>query len=238
MNFEEELKMLEARLYCKVSQYILEDLDLTMKQGEVIFLDRKQALKSKDLDRAKTFKAIEVTWVKRFNSVKDAPKLPAPPYVRKMTPPHIKEETVPIKEDSAALKESLESSLQKHIDTKLQALENNLASKIERALSKNIAESPGQKIDASTMASFKAIIDAALTDALSQSITVERPSKAKEERRDDNFDFPDDMPIFIPKDLVSGNKATAHINIEASSSSGSEDLEAASAALKAARKKK
>lgn len=234
MNGPEEF-MIEARVFCKVNKYILGDLGITLEKGEVIFLSQEEATQSKDLQRAKKYKAVEVTFVERYKVKKDKPTIPAPPYVRRLRAPHIKdkpEQPPPPPKKETLSEEALnkmEKKISDRIDEKFSRMEEKVASIIKNELK-------GQKensVDPEMMEELKSSIGKLLSDFISKpkfsdyEVRITSPPEEVE----------DDTPIFIPTDLTKSD-SKSRVEAEITLSGEGDDFASLAEALKKAKRNK
>ena len=77
--------MKEASITCVTHEWVIPDLGLSMKKGQVEYKDAQQARQSKDLAEARRIGAVRVEFVERSRMAKKpptAPRHPGPPNVR------------------------------------------------------------------------------------------------------------------------------------------------------------
>jgi len=66
--------MKEARIECICQEFPIHDLGLSLKQGQVEFVDETVAKNSRDLMTARRVKAVTVTYVQRARTTREPPQ--------------------------------------------------------------------------------------------------------------------------------------------------------------------
>ena len=112
--------MIEARVVCKMHEYTIEDLNITLSQGDEIYLSESRARESLDLRAAKRAGALRVEYVERYTMAKPpmppkrhmppAPRMSRPGFAQDAAPKPTPTTQAPLNEDAlaAALAKALE----------------------------------------------------------------------------------------------------------------------------------
>ena len=117
--------MKEAKIKCMCNQYYINDLNLNMTKGQVVYLFERKARDSKDLAKAIQLKAVDLQWVKRCEEfrMEESSRKPQPPWLQKRKPhqnPAPKEVQVGITKDEVS--EVLSKFLKENYEDKMKSL--------------------------------------------------------------------------------------------------------------------
>ena len=227
--------MKEAQIECLIGEYPIHDLNLRLRKGEVAFVPEKGAKRSKDLEHARKLGAVRVRFVERSrvskNPPKSPPRSPPPPNVR-LSRRQARGPAVPQVEvregispeqaqamaDKAAQKAAGDAA-KMAVDALLPAIHNILASQQGSGDTSDLDNRIEQAV-ARAMSSVSFVAPVGDTAAPK----AKRSSKGPDE------------PMFIPKDIVAkDDKSELDVSSE---SSDAGNLDAAAAALKAAKPKR
>lgn len=218
--------MKEARIECAIREFLVPDLKLKLRKGQVVFVDADRARRSSDLEDARRVGAVRVRFVERARMTKKPPK--APP--RSPPPPNVRlsrkvRRTTPVLDPTPAASVDMDEVRR----VAREAAEEGTAKGVEEGIRRALDSYVSQPTNAVTTENLKAALVEVLgglnlggggAPAAAPSSKTKGP----------------DEPVFIPKDIVSkGDKTELNVGSE---SSDAGDLDAAAAALKAAKPKR
>jgi hypothetical protein len=210
--------MKEARIECLVREFPIHDLKLRLRKGQVEFVDETKAKGSKDLANARRLGAVRVRFVERSRVSKQPPRNPPPPNVRLKKarrgggkpPAPAPAPTVDMDEVRRVAREEARAGAKEGVEEAL-------------------ADFKGQPgVDQATIeAALRNVLPGYSVPAASSGGTSSAPAPVKAKGPEE--------PVFIPKAIVSKDAKELEVSSE---SSDAGDLDAAAAALKAAKPKR
>lgn len=212
--------MKECKVICLVPPVHLPDLDRTLeKKGEVIWLSEGEAKSSAVLWWQKEAGTIDARWQERCRVKRDESKTHTPPYLKNLRPspvptPETPEPNVDVDEIARVTREEAVAGMREE----MAAFKGDMAQLVAEALKKT----EGKPTTAPEIAE---IIKTAVAEGVAAAgVAGTGVVTAK-----------DDHPTFIPDKLV--KKGGKKVAVKAETTSDA-DLDAATEALKAAKKKK
>lgn len=199
--------MREAKVTCVCLEIRLKDLNLTLREGQKIWLTHERAQLSKDLAHAKRIGAVSITWKERARVTKPPP----PPNFRRLSPGQRRQVQQPqakpppaqapvvqqVDNDALAkhVKAAVAGEVAKHmtgikesVAEQVSALREDLAAQVAQAMA-----AQGQPIDQDALtATLTAVIQANMPKTVTVQGTAPGQSGALE----------DDGPLYIPSGIV------------------------------------
>lgn len=215
--------MIEACIQCLCREFLVADLNLSLKQGQIVYLDAAKAKASMDLKRAWRVNAVAIKYVERVRERREAPVLthplqtPLPPRSMVAAPAEPSEGADILLVDPGEIASRVVSELARspinervsiEVGRQLQALEERL---VERVVAKVV----------------QALQEHALRDRQAAlQISTPRRSPA----------VPDDsIPVYVPSKIEGSIQANLDLEAAPADEGGVSD---AAAALRAVRGKK
>lgn len=218
--------MREIRVECLTSQFIVADLSLTLKKGEVVYLPLDVAKRSADLAHAKKVRAVSARTVERWKVAKSD----APPWLRrdlKRRAPLVPQKP---EVDAEEIKAAARKEAEQAIESKMASLTARLG-ELTRIL-ETVAATAARPAPGPAPADLQKVVQQAVSAAVSEGLSKARVPVASGPVLVD----PDEVPVFIPSGIVTNAKAA--ITLKSEESQAPAGLDEAAAALKAVRPKR
>ena len=232
--------MKEAKVRCLCAEIRLSDLNLTLREGQEIWIQPEQVKLSKDLGHAKSIGAVQITWKERARVT----KAPPPPNFRRLSPGQRKKVQAapdPVPAPAVIVQQVDNDALAKHVKAavagevakqmsdikggltaQVVALREDLAAQVAAAMAQQ-----GQPIDQAALA---ATLAAVIQENMPKTVTA-APGSAPARGKADSS-----APLYIPSGIVDNNlEGRVDVKETADDAGGAED---AGAKLKALRKRK
>jgi hypothetical protein len=225
----------DARIKCISGEAIISDLGLRLQRGDVTNVPEESAQNSKDLWRLERIGQVSIRWVRRCAEVKDKPpKPPAPPFVRlsrnKKGPPP---KTKPVSEsvDPNALARRIRAEMRAEMKAEMDELKSMLG----QVLAAQQPATPATpSIEAPTADDIAEAVRGAVKEAVG-SIPVVVRGNTNVTGGTAGSVVDEDMPVFIPSTIINP-ETKGEIDVQSESSDA--NLDDASEALRAMKKKR